>query len=103
MIDAVLSKFLILESRMSGPDAILSALDFEGWFFCESRLTAPWGLALPGGRPAAGLSGLLYAGPVDIYWPTKRSPKMTANWTRASFPSRGARFQSAAACQSAAA
>ena len=38
---------------MSGPDAILSALDFEGWFFCESRLTAPWGLALPGGRLAA--------------------------------------------------
>jgi hypothetical protein len=44
-----------------------------------------------------GLSGILCAGPVDIYWPTKRSPKMTANWTRASFHSRGARFQSAAA------
>jgi AraC-like DNA-binding protein len=38
---------------MSGPDAILGALDFEGWFFCESQLTAPWGLALPGGRLAA--------------------------------------------------
>ena len=44
-----------------------------------------------------GLSGILCAGPVDIYWPMKRSPKMTANWTRASFHSRGARFQSAAA------
>lgn len=53
MLDAVSSKFLILESHMSGPDAILGALDFEGWFFCESQLTAPWGLALPGGRLAA--------------------------------------------------
>ena len=48
-------------------------------------------------RQPEGLSGILCAGPVDIYWPTKRSPKMTANWTRASFHSRGARFQSAAA------
>ena len=44
-----------------------------------------------------GLSGILCAGPVDIYWPKKRSPNMTANWTRASFHSRSARFQSAAA------
>jgi hypothetical protein len=44
-----------------------------------------------------GLSGILCAGPVNIYWPMKRSPKMTANWTRASFHSRGGRFQSAAA------
>ena len=44
-----------------------------------------------------GLSGILCAGPINIYWPMKRSPKMTANWTRASFHSRGARFQSAAA------
>ena len=52
----------------------------------KSDFSGPWGL-----------SGILCAGPVDIYWPTKRSPKMTANWTRASFHSRGARFQSAAA------
>ncbi|MCA3609385.1 MAG: AraC family transcriptional regulator [Methylobacterium sp.] len=38
---------------MAEPDAILSDLDLEGWFFCESQLTAPWGLALPGGRLAA--------------------------------------------------
>ena len=38
---------------MAEPDAILSDLDSEGWFFCESQLTAPWALALPGGRLAA--------------------------------------------------
>lgn len=38
---------------MTELDAILSDVDFEGWFFCESQLTAPWGLALPGGRLAA--------------------------------------------------
>ena len=44
-----------------------------------------------------GLSGILCAGPVNIYWPMNRSPKITANWARASFHSRGARFQSAEA------
>ena len=48
-------------------------------------------------RLLAGLSGILCAGPVNIYWPMNRSPKITANWARASFHSRGARFQSAEA------
>lgn len=46
-------KFLSQSLNVAQPDAILSDLDFEGWFFCESQLTAPWGLALPGGRLAA--------------------------------------------------
>ncbi|MCA3582441.1 MAG: cupin domain-containing protein [Methylocystis sp.] len=45
--------FLSWSLILADPDAILSDLDFEGWFFCESQLTAPWGLALPGGRLAA--------------------------------------------------
>ncbi|MCZ8281211.1 MAG: AraC family transcriptional regulator [Aquidulcibacter sp.] len=38
---------------MDALTAALSDIQFEGWFFCESRLTAPWGIELPGGRLAA--------------------------------------------------
>lgn len=37
-------------------DALSSVLDlirFEGWYFCQSELHAPWGIRLPGGRLAA--------------------------------------------------
>jgi hypothetical protein len=45
-------------------------------------------------RDPEGLSGILCAGPVDIYWPMNRSPNITANWVRASNHSRGVFFQS---------
>jgi len=32
---------------------VLDALQFQGWYFCVSQLSAPWALQLPGGRLAA--------------------------------------------------
>ena len=38
---------------MDAATTVLNEIRFTGWFFCDSHLRAPWGIALPGGRVAA--------------------------------------------------